>query len=121
MEGRTISNGDFEGLFPFLILLLVGLLRLLKAKKKKETAQKPPHLRRVAPQPPRELLPPEPVQVRREIRSKPPVSKHIPLQVKKDEHFLRKEKKIRIQTLVKSTGNKRKMFLLSEILRTPHF
>ncbi|WP_420420503.1 hypothetical protein [Simkania sp.] len=127
MEGRTISNGDFEGLFPFFILLLVGLIRLLKAKKKKESTQSaPPPQRRPAqpapaPSPPKRTSVPNPAQLRREVPVEPPEPAYNSLQVKRDEHFWRKEKKARVQTLVESTGNKRKMFLLSEILRTPHF
>jgi len=121
-RSRTIDNGNFEGLFPFLILILIGVIRLLKAKKKKESQEQPPPQRRPVPTPqPPEQAPPMPTQSRREAPLKQSRPEYRPLEVKRDEHFWSKKKKTRIQALVQSTGNKRKMFLLSEILRPPKF
>ena len=120
---KTIDNGNFEGLFPFLILLLIGLIRLLKARKKKQQPPEqlpPPRRAEPAPPPPRKA----PAKVAKAPLKEPLIpqeTEYRSLKVKRDEHFWRKEKKSRIQTLVESTGNKRKVFLLSEILRTPHF
>lgn len=121
-RSKTIKSGDFEGLFPFLILILFGVIRLLKAKKKKESQGQSPPQRRPDPTPqPLEQPPQMPVQTRREAPLKQSKPEYRPLEVKRDEHFWSKKKKTRIQALVHSTGNKRKMFLLSEILRTPKF
>lgn len=122
IRSKAIKGGDFEGLFPFLILILVGVIRLLKAKKKKATQEQPPPQRRPDPTPQSvEEVPPMPPQTRWEEPLKQSRPEYRALQVKRDEHFWRKRKKTRIQALVQSTGSKRKMFLLSEILRTPKF
>lgn len=117
---KTIDSKDFEGYFPFLIILLVGLVRLLTSKKKKVEPQRKsaaaPSL--TIPKVSKKVPPPLP---RFQAEIEPKESYHA-LKVKRDANFWRKKKRSRIQALVSDVGDKRKLILLSEILKNPdHF
>jgi len=123
MRVAKIESGNLEGLYPFLILLLIGLMRLLKAKKKKEetrvATKKAPTPAVAAPMGKKKSsLTPPPVAPEVE---KTQAREYTSLEVKKDLHYARQKKKARIQKLVASSGSKRKMILLSEILKSRSF
>lgn len=109
---------DIDSLFPFLIIVAIGLLRLFMSKKKPEEPTK-----KTRPAPVYREMKSAPPSVKPPVKKKPPERKsYIPLEVRRDEHFWQKKKRSRIQTLVAQTGDKRNLILLSEILKRPkHF
>lgn len=117
MEEIKIEEGKFESLFPFLILLFIGFIRFIKSKKKTEESRKkdrtvfkvPPPFAPKKVKPHQPSIPPKNPKISQQM--------HTLLEVKKDAYGLKKRKKTRIQRLVSSAGGKRKIILLSEILK----
>ena len=115
---------NLEEYFPFFIILIIGLWRLFKKKKKEEKSSPPlpPKKRKITqsdiqsfqgpfrrmPQPPAHKKPVVP-------QEKPP---HV-LQVKKDTHYQKTKTKKRITSVVSSLESKKKLILISEILKKP--
>lgn len=110
-----------ENFYPLLIFVVIGLVRLLISNKKKRQ-EKPPPLEKNG-----NIIPPPPIKLTERAPSEQSSKMHTgfssqdcknrELGVKRDPHFWKKKKKARVQTLVAEVGSKRKLFLLSEILR----
>ena len=137
--GGTIANNNGDGLgalFPFLIFILIGLFRFVLSKKQEKKPSRPPTppTQRRAPEletpsprrselyqekPVQRVCPPSPAESSKREFYSPSLSK---IEEKRmDEHYSHKERgKSRIQNLVQSAGGKRKMILLTEIIRKDH-
>ena len=117
-----IANGDFGGLFPFLILLFIGLVRFITSKKKKEASKKPTQTTQKG-QPPlvQKKSSPSVTMIQPLTAEKTSQRSHLNLEIKQDQHDWRKKKKTRVQRLVKSAGGSQKIILLSEILKKHDF
>lgn len=137
--GVRIANNNGDGLgalFPFLIFILIGLFRFVLSKKQEKKSNRrptpPPQTRApdLEPIPPRrsELYQEEPLQrvsppspAESSKREFYPTSSSKIEEKRMDEHYFRKEKgKSRIQNLVQSAGGKRRVILLTEIIRKEH-
>ena len=136
MEGRIANNSDdgLSGLLPFLIFILIGFFRFVLSKKREKKqasrptspAQQPVPIPKKplqtisTPSPFENLIDKELAESSKKAFYSPSLSK---LEGKRgDEHYSRREKKKnRIQNLVKSAGGKRKMILLTEILKKDHY
>lgn len=114
-----IENNNLEGLFPFLLLLLIGLFHFIISKKKKDQSNKRSESVVIKSFHKRKLTPPKPI-------ISPPTEKQIEkecirLETEKNQYYEKNKKQTRIQNLVASVGNKRKMIILSEILKDYDF
>lgn len=114
---------DIEKYLPFFIFLLIVMLRLFKGKKKEEKKISPLPSKTM-PSHPKAIqsfrmplkAPKAPLQTKALKEEK---ERYQFLQVKKDSHYHKKKTEKRIGRLISSLESKKKLILISEILKKP--